>query len=99
MIAHINRATMALNVKCSKFEKFDGFEAREEEGDTEDCARPCDFDARKDLFFRWLNPTCHGETFLEDSRDALEMVMRGPKGQKRLVFRDRSPESTSAESV
>lgn len=97
MIAHIDRATMALNVKCSKFEKFDGFAAREGEGDT--GARPCDFDARKDLFFRWLNPTCHGETFLEDSRDAPEMVMRGPKGRKRLVLRDPSPDSTSTDSV
>lgn len=99
IIAHIDRTTMTLDVKCSKFEQFDGFEARVGEGNTEDRARPCDFKAKRDHFFRWLNPTCQGKTFLEDSKHAPEKVLRGPRGRKRLVLRDQSPASTSTDSI
>lgn len=95
MIAHIDRDNMRLTVKCSKFEQFNGFEAKAGKGKTKNRARPRDFDAKRDLFFRWLNPTCHGETFLEDSKNAPDMVMRGPRGRKRLVLRDPSLELTS----
>jgi len=90
---------MTLNIKCGKLEQLDGFEAKGREGDAVDRARPCDVDGKRDHFFRWLNPTCQGETFLEDSKFAPEKVLRGPKGRKRLVLRKPLPRSTDTEDV
>ena len=85
MIAHFNLKESTFNIKCSKFEQFDGFEAKEENiGGRDNRVRPQDFEAKRDLFFRWLNPICQGETYLEDTKDGQEMVMRGRKGRKRL---------------
>lgn len=99
MIAHFNLDTKRLDVKCSKFEQFDGFEAREDTSSKDGRVRPHDFEAKRDLFFRWLNPTCQGNTYLEDTKDAQERVLRGPKGRKRLVPRSLLlPKSSSSES-
>ncbi|KAF6227637.1 hypothetical protein HO173_012077 [Letharia columbiana] len=99
MIAHFNMKRKTLDIKCSGFEQFDGFEAKENTGTTDGCARPHDFEAKRDLFFRWLNPICQGDTYLKDSEDAPEMVLRGPKGRKRLVPRHLPPPSSSSEST
>lgn len=97
MIAHFNQKTMKLDLKCSKFQQFDGFEARAGETGkkrhTSDRARPHDFNAKRDLFFRWLNPVCKGETFLKDSEDAPEVVKRKKKGKTRFVRRHVSAQS------
>lgn len=98
MIAHFNMNTMELDVKCSKFEQFDGFEAKEDKGNTGGRARPHNFEAKRDLFFRWLNPICQGNTFLEDSKDAPEFVLRGRKGRRRLVPRPLPSQLSSSES-
>ncbi len=98
MIAHFNLDTWEFDLKCSKFEQFDGFEAKEGEGSRDGRARPHDFEAKRDLSFRWLNPVCQGKTYLEDTKDGEELVLRGPKGRKRLVPRSVPPKSTSSES-
>ena len=99
MIAHFNLKEDTFDIKCSKFEQFDGFEAKEENtGGEDNRVRPQDFEAKRDLFFRWLNPTCQGETYLEDTKDGQEMVMRGRKGRKRLRPRKLPPKSSNSES-
>ena len=98
MIAHFNLNTNTLDVKCSKFEQFDGFEAKEGTESEDGRARPQDFEAKRDLFFRWLNPVCQGRTYLEDTKDGQELVLRGPKGTKRLVPRTLPRQSSSTES-
>ena len=98
MIAHFNLNTNTLDVKCSKFEQFDGFEAKKGTGSEDGRVRPHDFEAKRDLFFRWLNPICQGDTYLEDTKDGQELVLRGPKGRKRLVPRTLPRQSSSTES-
>ena len=98
MIAHFNLDTGELDLKCSKFEQFDGFEAKEGEGSRNGRVRPHDFEEKRDLFFRWLNPICQGNTYLEDTKEGEELVLRGRKGRKRLVPRSKLPKSTSSES-
>ena len=98
MIAHFNLVEGSFDVKCSKFEQFDGFEAKENTGGRDSRVRPKDFEAKRDLFFRWLNPICQGKTYLEDTKDGQEMVMRGRKGRKRLRPRKLPPKSSSSES-
>ena len=99
MIAHFNLKEGSFDIKCSKFEQFDGFEAKEgNTGGRDNRVRPQDFEAKRDLFFRWLNPICQGETYLEDTKDGQEMVMRGRKGRKRLRPRKLPPKSSSSES-
>lgn len=98
MIAHFNLETHTVDVKCSKFEQFDGFEAKEGTKSKDGRARPQDFEAKRDLFVRWLNPICQGKTYLEDTKDGQELVLRGPKGRKRLVPRTLPPQSSSTES-
>lgn len=97
MIAHFNLETGGLDIKCSRFEQFDGFEAKEDTGSIDGRARPHEFETKRDMFFRWLNPICQGDTFLEDSKDAPELVLRGPKRRKRLVPRP-PPKVSSSES-
>ena len=98
MIAHFNLDTHTVDVKCSKFEQFDGFEAKEGTESKDGRARPQDFEAKRDLFVRWLNPICQGKTYLEDTKDGQELVLRGPKGRKRLVPRTLPRQSSSTES-
>ena len=85
LIAHFNRKTRKIDLKCSKFEQFDGFGA--------DSKGPHDLEAKRDLLFRWANPVCKGNTFLEDSKDARALVLRGPKGSRRLEPLDLPEES------
>ena len=90
IVAHFNINTMQLDVKCTPLEQFNGF-GQEEDGEGRPAgspSRPQDFEAKRDLFCRWLNPICQGDTFLKDSVDAPEMVLRGPRGRKRLVQRN-----------
>ena len=100
MIAYFNLKEGTFDVKCSKFEKFDGFEAKENiaGGGRDNRVRPHDFEAKRDLFFRWLNPICQGDTYLEDTKDGQEMVMRGRKGRKRMRPRKLPPKSSSSKS-
>lgn len=46
MIAHFNTNTMELDVKRSKFEQFNGFEAKEDKGNTGGRARPHNFETK-----------------------------------------------------
>ena len=103
MIAHFNLKEGTFDVKCSKFEQFDGFEVKENTGgeitgSRDNRVRPRDFEAKRDLFFRWLNPICQGDTYLEDTKDGQEMVMRGRKGRKRPRPRKLPPKSSSSGS-
>ena len=105
IIAHFDVNTMQLDVKCSPLEQFNGF-GQEEDGEghlTGGPSRPPDFEAKRDLFFRWLNPICQGDTYLKDSKGAPEMVLSGPRGRKRLVPRispsDSAPISDSSEAL
>ena len=119
MIAHFNVKEGRFDIKCSKFEQFDGFEAKENTEDRDENTegrdentegrdentegrnnrvRPQDFEAKRDLFFRWVNPICQGGTYLEDTKDGQEMVMRGRKGRKRLRPRKLPPKSSSSQS-
>ena len=56
MIAHFDKEIRRIVIKCSPFYQFDGY------WDQDDATRPRDFDTVKDLFFRWLNPVCRGDT-------------------------------------
>ena len=94
MIAYFNLKETTFDIKCSKFEQFDGFEAKENTG-RDNRVRPADFEAKRDLFFRWLNPIYQGDTYLEYTKDGQEMVMRGKKGRKRLRPRKLPPKSSS----
>ena len=103
MIAHFNLDTMKLDLKCSKFQQFDGFEKIEgKQEDTVVRMRPDDFNSKRDLFFRWLNPICKGDTYLIDSEEGPGFILEGKKGRKRLVPRKvpaRSPSTDSSESL
>lgn len=103
MIAHFNLDTMELDLKCSNFKQFDGFEKMK--GQKEDIVvrvRHDDFSSTRDLFFRWLNPICKGDTYLKDSEEGPGMVLEGKKGRKQLVPRKvpaQSPSTDSSQSL
>ena len=98
MIAHFNLSTDTFEIKCSKYQQFDGFEVKENIGNQVSRTRPHDFEAKRDLFFRWINPTCQGDTYLEDTKDGAELIQRKRKGRKRLVPRNLPPKSLNPES-
>ena len=91
MIAHFNPETKILHIKSSKFEQFNGFEKKENTGSKDGRARPADFEAKRDLFFRWLNPICQGNTYLEDTKDGREFAMARRQGILKLVPYMRRP--------
>lgn len=96
MIAHYDTASDQLVIKHSPYVQFDGYGAANSE------KRPKDFDTQKDLFFRWINPVCQGNTYVDDPDYGPEMVMRKIKGRRYLVERvvkSRSNSTTSSESV
>lgn len=66
MIAYFNRSTKKIDVLCSRYEQFDGYGRR----------HPDDLEAKRKLFFRWLNPVCVGDTFLPNSAEAPAKVLR-----------------------
>lgn len=95
MIAHFDRCNDRLVIKSSPYVQFDGYGAA---GET----RPKDFDKQKDLFFRWMNPICHGNTYIEDPEYGPELVMRKIKWRKRMVERVKRSalsSTTSSESI
>ena len=98
MIAHFNLSTDTFDIKCSKFEQFDGFEVKEKIGDKVGRVRPYNFEATRDLFFRWINPACQGDTYLKDTKDGEELIERKRKGRKRQVPRKLQPKPSNSES-
>ena len=70
--ANINPKSGKVYIRCSSLVQFDGFKSPDE--------RPETLIKTRDHFFRWLNPICQGETELEDSKNAPELVLRRKPG-------------------
>ena len=90
MVAHFNIATEELINKCSPYTQFDGYEAASTGEPT--MTKPVDFDIKKELFLRWLNPVCQGDTLIRDPNLGPEYIVRVRRGVRKLVGKKTSRE-------